>query len=80
MLLQVFLDFEGRMVDANQFRESVFYHGVAPEVRSMAWKFLLGYFPASSTYSERDELVSSRRYPFLVCWAAIIICMSLGNA
>ncbi|KAM9377226.1 TBC1 domain family member 15 [Pholidichthys leucotaenia] len=49
-------DPEGRMVDVQGLRRSIFKGGLCHAVRKEAWKFLLGYFPWDSTHEERKTL------------------------
>lgn len=58
---QEFMDAEGRITDYNTFLECVFFHGLDPTARPLAWKFLLGYFPPESTRKEREALAEERR-------------------
>ncbi len=51
----------GRLVDEQQFRQRVFYSGIAPGVRREAWKFLLGLYSASDTSRERQTRMSDMR-------------------
>jgi hypothetical protein len=36
--------------------------GVSPELRPQVWKFLLNYYPYSSTAEERKQIDKDRRY------------------
>uniref|UniRef100_A0A8C6PIL0 TBC1 domain family member 15 n=1 Tax=Nothobranchius furzeri TaxID=105023 RepID=A0A8C6PIL0_NOTFU len=47
------LDMEGRVQDVDQLKHEVFKGGLCHAVRKELWKFLLGYFPWSSTSEER---------------------------
>ncbi|XP_025082337.1 TBC1 domain family member 15-like isoform X3 [Pomacea canaliculata] len=47
-------DSDGRLVDENQLRKSVFLGGVQPKIRKEVWKFLFGLYPCNSTARERE--------------------------
>ncbi|XP_029951479.1 TBC1 domain family member 15 [Salarias fasciatus] len=49
-------DAEGSMVDTQRLRHAVFKGGLCHAVRKEAWKFLLGFYPWSSTLEERKSL------------------------
>uniref|UniRef100_A0A3P9N7H7 Si:dkey-238d18.4 n=1 Tax=Poecilia reticulata TaxID=8081 RepID=A0A3P9N7H7_POERE len=49
------MDAEGR-VDESRLRMHIFKNGVAPSERGLAWRFLFGMFPCSSTALERSLL------------------------
>lgn len=42
---QTFLDSEGRLVDQQAFRESVYRGGVCRKLRKIVWRHLLNVFP-----------------------------------
>ncbi|KAM9784449.1 TBC1 domain family member 17 [Syngnathus typhle] len=54
---EVFLDHEGRVKDPEHVKELVFRGGITPTLRKEVWKFLLGFYPWSSTYSQREEIL-----------------------
>ncbi|XP_061557216.1 TBC1 domain family member 17 [Phycodurus eques] len=54
---EVFLDPEGRVQDPERVKELVFRGGITPTLRKEVWKFLLGFYPWSSTHSEREEIL-----------------------
>ncbi|KAM6937614.1 TBC1 domain family member 15 [Xenentodon cancila] len=49
-------DAEGRMMSVAHLKQAIFKGGMCHAVRKNAWKFLLGYFPWSSTLEERKHL------------------------
>ncbi|OQR80354.1 TBC1 domain family member 15 isoform 2 [Tropilaelaps mercedesae] len=49
-----FFDIDGRIADPNNLRARIFRGGCAPEIRSEAWKFLLGVHDFSKTIRERE--------------------------
>ncbi|XP_028285886.1 TBC1 domain family member 15 [Parambassis ranga] len=49
-------DAEGRMADITRLKHAIFKGGLCHATRKEAWKFLLGYFPWSSTLEERKAL------------------------
>ncbi|XP_057673464.1 TBC1 domain family member 17 [Corythoichthys intestinalis] len=52
-----FLDPEGRVEDPQRVKDLVFRGGIVPELRKEVWKFLLGFYPWNSTYSQREEIL-----------------------
>ncbi|XP_068193621.1 TBC1 domain family member 17 [Antennarius striatus] len=52
-----FLDPEGRVTNPERVKELVFRGGVTPSLRKEVWKFLLGFYPWSSTSRERDDIL-----------------------
>ena len=42
---QHYLDADGRMVNYEAFRESIYYGGVEPSLRKVVWRHLLCVFP-----------------------------------
>uniref|UniRef100_A0A1A7X1Y0 TBC1 domain family member 15 n=1 Tax=Iconisemion striatum TaxID=60296 RepID=A0A1A7X1Y0_9TELE len=50
------LDIEGRVKDVELLKHEVFKGGLCHSLRKEVWKFLLGYFPWSSTSEERRSL------------------------
>ncbi|XP_057692288.1 TBC1 domain family member 15 isoform X2 [Corythoichthys intestinalis] len=53
-------DQDGRLLRVARLKESIFRGGLCHAVRKEAWKFLLGYFPWSSTLDERRSLQRSK--------------------
>ncbi|XP_061578270.1 TBC1 domain family member 15 [Cololabis saira] len=53
-------DAEGRMMNVSHLKQAVFKGGLCHAVRKNAWKFLLGYFPWSSTLEERKHLLRAK--------------------
>ncbi|GAX73867.1 hypothetical protein CEUSTIGMA_g1317.t1 [Chlamydomonas eustigma] len=51
------LDNDGRLEGLDTLRERVYTSGLAPGLRRVVWKFLLGVFPLSSTRTEQDALI-----------------------
>ncbi|KAM9753994.1 TBC1 domain family member 15 [Menidia menidia] len=49
-------DSEGRMRNVPHLKRAIFKGGLCHAVRKEAWRFLLGYFPWSSTLEERKHL------------------------
>jgi hypothetical protein len=55
-------DKEGRIVDVPKMKERIFRGGLESNIlRRDVWKFLLNYYPWSSTRDERTELVKQRK-------------------
>lgn len=55
------LDKDGRVIDVNKMKERIFRGGLeSNELRSEVWKFLLNYYPWSSTSDERAELAKQK--------------------
>lgn len=52
-----FLDPQGRVQNPERVKELVFRGGVAPPLRKEVWKFLLGFYPWSSTTTEREDIL-----------------------
>ncbi|KAL2101358.1 hypothetical protein ACEWY4_003119 [Coilia grayii] len=52
-----FLDAEGRVTDPDRVKQLVFRGGIVPSLRKEVWKFLLGFYPWSSTFKEREDIV-----------------------
>lgn len=56
------LDKEGRVIDVNKVKERIFRGGLEPTLlRREVWKFLLNYYPWTSTRDERAELIKQRQ-------------------
>ncbi len=56
--IQHYLDSEtGKLIHIPQFKQDVYFYPYMEDgIRNMAWKFLLGYYPYSSTYEERQVI------------------------
>ncbi|KAM6304526.1 TBC1 domain family member 15 isoform 2-T2 [Podargus strigoides] len=50
------MDSEGRILNVDYIKRSIFKGGLCHTLRKEAWKFLLGYFPWNSTKEERANL------------------------
>lgn len=58
---QTFLDKDGRITDVKKLKERIFRGGLESNtLRREIWKYLLNYFPWSSTHDERIELEKKR--------------------
>ncbi|XP_076255657.1 TBC1 domain family member 15/17 [Rhynchophorus ferrugineus] len=55
------LNSSGQLEDVDDIKMSIFKGGVHPSIRKEVWKFLLDYYPWSSTHSERQALVKVKR-------------------
>ncbi|KAM8927583.1 TBC1 domain family member 17 [Pelodytes ibericus] len=55
-----YFDPDGRVVDEDGLKKRIFSGGLCPGLRKDAWKFLLGYYPWSSTAEERKTLVRKK--------------------
>lgn len=55
-----FLSEDGRVTDAERVKEVIFRGGIESALRSEVWKFLLEYYPWTSTKTERVELRKSK--------------------
>lgn len=55
-----FLSEDGRVTDAERVKEVIFRGGIESALRSEVWKFLLEYYPWTSTKTERIELRKSK--------------------
>ncbi|CAL1594804.1 unnamed protein product [Knipowitschia caucasica] len=53
-------DSEGRVRGVSQLKDLIFKGGLSHAIRKEAWKFLLGYYPWSSTAEERKCLQKSK--------------------
>ena len=59
---QLSLDKEGRLTDVNKIKERIFRGGLESNLlRREVWKFLLNYYPWTSTRDERVELTKQRQ-------------------
>ncbi|NXG24364.1 TBC15 protein, partial [Grallaria varia] len=50
------MDSEGRILDVDYIKRSIFKGGLCHTLRKEVWKFLLGYFPWNSSKEERANL------------------------
>ena len=58
-------DKEGRIIDVNKMKERIFRGGLESNtLRREVWKFLLNYYPWSSTRDERVELTKQRELEY----------------
>uniref|UniRef100_A0A8C5MLI0 TBC1 domain family member 15 n=1 Tax=Leptobrachium leishanense TaxID=445787 RepID=A0A8C5MLI0_9ANUR len=55
-----YFDPEGCVIDEDGLKKRIFSGGLCPGVRKEAWKFLLGYYPWSSSVEERKSLVRKK--------------------
>jgi len=63
---QMSLDKDGRIIDVNKMKERIFRGGLESNtLRREVWKFLLNYYPWSSTRDERTELIKQRKSEYL---------------
>jgi predicted transcriptional regulator with HTH domain len=59
---QLSFDKEGRMIDVEQMKERIFRGGLESNtLRREVWKYLLNYYPWSSSREERTNLVKQRQ-------------------
>ncbi len=59
---QISFDKEGRITDAKKMKERIFRGGLESNIlRREVWKFLLNYYPWSSTRDERFEIFKKRK-------------------
>ncbi|VEN63150.1 unnamed protein product [Callosobruchus maculatus] len=54
------LNFDGRIEDVDSIKTLVFRGGITPSLRKEVWKFLLDYYPWTSTETERQKLVKAK--------------------
>lgn len=54
------LNCEGKIEDVESIKTLIFRGGVTPSLRNEVWKFLLEYYPWSSTETERQQLVQTK--------------------
>jgi len=57
---QHYLDADGRMVNYEAFRESIYYGGVEPALRKVVWRHLLCVFPKDLTGKQREQYLQKR--------------------
>ncbi|XP_073247372.1 TBC1 domain family member 16-like [Porites lutea] len=62
---RTFFNDSGQIEDVANFRKATFFGGLSPEVRGEAWKFLLQYFPFSSTTRQRDVLRKTKEEEYM---------------
>jgi hypothetical protein len=59
------LDKEGQIIDVNKMKERIFRGGLESNIlRREVWKFLLHYYPWSSTSEERIEMAKQREIEY----------------
>jgi len=58
---KAFFDEQGKITDPQGLRRRIFYGGVKAEIRKDVWKFLLNYYPFSSTNEERNLIDKEAR-------------------
>lgn len=58
---EAYFDEEGRIAKSLEIRAKIFSGGIDPSIRSEVWKFLLGYYPWSSSLVERKELRDAKK-------------------
>ncbi|CAH1995219.1 unnamed protein product [Acanthoscelides obtectus] len=68
------LNCDGRIEDVENIKTFVFRGGITPSLRKEVWKFLLDYYPWTSTEAERRALVRSKTdeyYAMKLQWRSI---------
>jgi len=76
---QSLFDEQGALLDVLSLKQAIFDGGLAPDVRELAWPFLLRVFPWSSTRSERRNIVENlvTEYRALTRkWSAALVAMA----
>ncbi|CAF0925791.1 unnamed protein product [Rotaria sordida] len=72
---QMSFDKDGRIMDVKNLKERIFRGGLESHIlRREVWKFLLNYYPWSSTRDERTELIKKRKseyHTMKVQWKSI---------
>ncbi|KAK9381343.1 rab-GTPase-TBC domain-containing protein [Kockiozyma suomiensis] len=59
---KAFFDHSGRLcITVSEIKERIFHGGLAPDVRSEAWLFLLGLYPWDSSQLDRQVIMASKR-------------------
>ena len=59
-------DKDGRIPDVKKMKERIFRGGLESNaLRREVWKYLLNYYPWSSTRDERTELIKQRKSEYL---------------
>lgn len=62
---QMSLDKDGRIIDVNKMKERIFRGGLESNcLRREVWKFLLNFYPWTSTRDERNELSKQRELEY----------------
>eukprot|EP00039_Didymoeca_costata_P028524 m.21341 g.21341 ORF g.21341 m.21341 type:complete len:474 (+) comp7116_c0_seq1:153-1574(+) len=61
---KAFFDKDGRLLNESGFKKTVFRGGIEPDVRKVAWPFLMGYFDFQSTYREREIIQTEHRIAY----------------
>lgn len=63
---QLSFDKDGCVININQLKERIFRGGLESNIlRRDVWKFLLNYYPWTSTRDERTELIKQRKSEYL---------------
>lgn len=57
---QSFIDSEGRMIDVPALKYRIFKGGLSENVRSEAWKYLLGYYDFNATHKEQQVRIKEK--------------------
>ena len=72
---QMSFDKDGRMIDVKNIKERIFHGGLESNtLRREVWKFLLNYYPWSSTNDERMKLIEQRKLEYFtmkVQWKSV---------
>lgn len=72
---QTFFDKDGRINDVKKLKERIFRGGLESNaLRREVWKFLLNYYPWTSTRDERNELAKQKKSEYFtmkVQWKSI---------
>jgi hypothetical protein len=59
------LDKNGRIIDVNKIKERIFRGGLESNIlRREIWKFLLNFYPWTSTRDERNDLSKQRELEY----------------
>ncbi|CAH0560137.1 unnamed protein product [Brassicogethes aeneus] len=68
------MDFEGKIEDVESVKNLIFRGGICPSIRKEVWKYLLEYYPWTSTYKERQNLAENLKdeyYKMKLQWKTI---------
>nr|XP_023026580.1 TBC1 domain family member 15 [Leptinotarsa decemlineata] len=60
------LNHEGMIEDVESVKNLIFRGGITPSLRKEVWKFLLEYYPWSSTEAERQKLVVAKSNEYYI--------------
>lgn len=69
-----YIDEEGRVLNEKEIKTVVFAGGIDPSIRGEVWKYLLGFYPWSSTMVERKEIRDAKieeYYKMKLQWRSI---------